>query len=181
MESNTKNAKFTIFNSKEDYLNMRQAWKDYHTNGHAKGKWVETTHKVRDWKTNSVVEHINKTKHTPLGAEHYILYNLLRGKPAHIGFMENWMEITDGYAHAYVFLETRLEEATKPLVFAADSTEWSKKWVAERKQLALERLMKPFGDALTEEHLATVIRLMKEGHYRALLEDEEEELELVTE
>lgn len=175
MESNIKNAKFTIFNSKEEYLNMRQAWKDYHNQGHAKGVWVETYHKVRDWKTNSVVDHINKTKITPLGPSHYILYNLLRGKPAHIGFMQDWTQPTDGYAGAYVSLENQLEVATKPLIFADNTSEGSKKWAIEWKQRAFERLMKPFGETLTEEHLATVLKLMKDGHYRNLLEDKEEE------
>ena len=174
MESNIKNAKFIIFNSKEEYLNMREAWKRFHREGQAKGVWVETYHKVRDWKTNSVVDHVNKTKHAPLSGMHYILYNLLRGKPAHCGFMQDWTQPTDGYANYYCFLERQLEEAIKPLVFADNATDWSKKWATECKQTAFERLTKPFGETLTEEHLATVLKLMKEGHYRDLLEDEEE-------
>lgn len=184
MESNIKNAKFTIFNSKEEYLNMREAWKRFHREGHAKGIWTETTHKVHDWRTNTVTEHINKTKHAPLSGMHYILYNLLRGKPAHSGFMQDWTHPTDGYANYYCSLESQLEEATKPLIFSEKTTESGKKWAADRQRWAFERLILPFRmvacqedplhSTLTEEHLAAVLKLMKEGHYRDLLEDEEE-------
>lgn len=179
METNIKNAqlelplKNRLFSTKEEYLAMRQAWKDYHNQGHAKGEWVETTHRVRDWSTNTVVEYINKRKVTPLDGMHYILYNLLRGLPAHRGFMQDWTQPTDGYASEYVGLEPMLGEATEELVFGDDSSESYMKWKKERKEKVFQELTKPFGDAVTAENLATVLKLIEEGHYRNLLEDEE--------
>lgn len=174
MESNIKNAKFIIFNSKEEYLAMRQAWRDFHNSGRAKGSWVEEQHKVYNWRTRSTTLHTNRKKITPLSGCDYLLYNLLRGKPAHHGFMSDVCNPTEGYVDCYLALEQRIKRAVTVPVFSENTSESTRKWALEHKASSLAMLKKPFGDALTEDHLRTVLDLWQKGHFLASVEDLEE-------
>lgn len=62
-----ENAKETFFNSKDEYLQFIQAWKQFHAEGkHKKVEFTEYDGSI----------HMKSNLH----CEHHLLYNLLRGK-----------------------------------------------------------------------------------------------------
>lgn len=159
-----------LFNTKEEYLAMRQAWRDFHNNGHAKAEWAETTHKVRDWRTNSVIEYTNKRTVSPLDGYHYMLYNLLRGLPSTRGFFDPKAEEgTEGWLNALRMLRFYIpmalpEEIEIPPFIARRGQEVIDDYLAqveERRQRHLKMLTEPFGDTVTEEHLKQVLEVIQ--------------------
>jgi hypothetical protein len=154
-----------LFNTKEEYLAMRQAWKDFHNNGHAKAEWVETTHKVWQWHSKSYIEFLNKTKVSPLDGDHYMLYNLLRGLPKHRGFLSDDKESTIGYEDAIQvlrrYIPIALDKDVKIPPFVQhrgeEAIEKYRQQHEERRLEFLHMLTKPFGNTVTEEHLKLVL------------------------
>lgn len=158
-----ENAKTTFFNSKEDYLAMREAWKKFHRTGQAKAVWTEkevvrrrynmTTHRTEE------IASIEKSKSTPLSAEHYILYNLLRGKDLREGFtpIKNEAKLN---AHRYwpglasyscepnpwYAFNDGLCSLIRDLTDANQSIEGKREWDVHRIKRAQELLLLPFGD-----------------------------------
>ena len=70
-----ENAKTRFFVSKEDYLKFKQSWKNFHNSD--KLVWREDV-EVYSWELDKKIT-MKNIKHTALGPEHYMLYNLLRG------------------------------------------------------------------------------------------------------
>jgi len=79
---NIENAKTRFFESKEHYLNFKQAWKDFHNSD--KLVWREDV-EVYSYNLERNVT-MRNVKHTSLSAQHYMLYNLLREYGIQRGF-----------------------------------------------------------------------------------------------
>ena len=74
-----EDAKTRFFTSKENYLNFKQAWKDFHNAGlHvSRGEWTTPSGKVKEY------------RNPLLTSGHYMLYNLLRGYDIARGYSEH--------------------------------------------------------------------------------------------
>lgn len=146
-----ENAKTRLFESKEDYLKFRQAWKDFHNSG--KVVWREDK-EVYCWETSGYVT-MKNVKCTALGAEHYMLYNLLRGYDSRRGFSEDadhgWL------AHDYAL--STLLRTIKDLQNVNSTYEYSRK--SARK--GFEALVLPFGDTLSQGVLVALARSIHSG------------------
>jgi hypothetical protein len=163
-----ENAKTTFFTSKEDYLAMREAWKKFHRTGQAKGVWsekeiVRRRYNIETHKTEEITC-IEKTKSKPLSAEHYILYNLLRGKDLRTGFtpIKNEDKLN---AHRYwpglasfsskpnpwFAFNDALVNLIRDITYACQITEGKKEWVVCQTQSSRERLLLPFGNLPFDE------------------------------
>jgi hypothetical protein len=107
---------------------------------------------------------IEKTKNKPLSAEHYILYNMLRGKDLRTGFtpIKNEDKLN---AHRYwpglasstcepnpwFAFNDALVNLIRDITYACQSTEGKKEWEAHRIKSSQERLLLPFGDLPLDE------------------------------
>ena len=156
-----ENAKTRFFESKEDYLKFKQAWKDFHNSD--KLVWRERVD-VTPWDARfeypGTMPEEERTyamqKRTSLSAEHYMLYNLLRGYEAHRGFSpltnEGRLNATStwGGEHqpwaAYECAKSELLREIKRLKDVNSPSECSRKWARE----AYEALVLPFGDTLSQ-------------------------------
>lgn len=140
-----ENAKTRFFESKEDYLKFRQAWKDFHNNRDHM-RTFEYTDESGEKRTGEVAV---------LNSSHYMLYNLLRGYEAHRGFSED----SDHGWLAYDYALSHLLRAIKDLQQVNSTYEYSRK--SARK--GLEALVLPFGDTLSQGVLVALGRAIHPG------------------
>jgi len=130
-----EDAKTRFFKSKEDYLQFRQEWKDFHNNGHhiERGEWTTPHGNVKEYKTPL------------LNSSSYMLYNLLRGYDITRGYSEHsehgWAACEDA-ASDIIRIARKLKDIN------AESS-WSRKWARE----SLEKLLLPFGGTVTNKML----------------------------
>ena len=141
-----ENVKTRFFESKEHYLNFRQAWKDFHNSD--KLVWREDV-EVYSWAYNKNVT-MKNVKYTSLSAQHYMLYNLLRGYEAHRGFTEHG-------EFGWVAYDNALSSLLRSISDIADvnsPSETRRKWARER----VDALILPFGETLSEGVLVALAR-----------------------
>ncbi len=74
---NYKIDKFKVFESKEQYLDLRNKWKSFICEGKHKPYYQEYT---RTWLKPTDPNYKEKVKISPLGAKYHLLYCLLLGK-----------------------------------------------------------------------------------------------------
>lgn len=163
-----EDAKTRFFKSKEDYLKFKQAWKNFHNDGHV----VEIREvDIAPW--GSKEKNMVEMKIPQLHSGHYMLYNLLRG-----------YEVTRGYAP--LTNKGRLEARKN---YSGDSDPWASciNWagwifrtsnsfknnligVPEEKKTQwsyghtlqeLDELMKPFGDTISMEAIIELGELLE--------------------
>ena len=138
-----EDAKTRFFKSKEDYLNFKQAWKDFHNDGHV----VE----LREFKdANGTHEY----KVNMLDASHYMLYNLLRGYEIHRGFVplvNKGRLDAHGGSEWYNYDETvgNIIRTARSIGNINAESEWSRKWARE----AVDKMRLPFGDTVSNAML----------------------------
>ena len=140
-----ENAKTELFESKEHYLQFRQAWKDFHNSD--KLVWREDV-EVYSWALKKDVV-MKNVKHTALGAEHYMLYNLLRGYDAQRGFKED----SDHGWCACEYAVHRIYRAASQLKKVNDPDYDINRRSARHM---VEALLLPFGDTVTHQMLYNV-------------------------
>jgi hypothetical protein len=162
-----ENARTRFFNTKEDYLAFRQAWKDFHNSGKAKpviSTFEGTYTKYEQGKGYISVPYTRKDKNKPLSSYHYMLYNLLRGRSA-----------TDGYApltNASRLNANRYWPASAK--YNGDPNPWQAMHCAATElcrklnmlkvdkpsswqQGSIDNLLLPFGDTLNKEALISLL------------------------
>jgi len=138
-----EDAKTRFFNSKEDYLNFKQAWKDFHNDGHV----VET----REYKDRLGT---HEYKVNMLDSTHYMIYNLLRGYESHRGFTPIVNEGRLG-AHCgspwynYDLTVSNLIQSARRVKDINSESEFSRRYARE----AVDKLRLPFGDTITNAML----------------------------
>ena len=148
-----ENAKTRLFESKEHYLNFRQAWKSFHNSD--KLVWREDE-EVYVYDQNKYVT-MRNVKHTALGAEHYMLYNLLRGYNSERGFRED----SD---HGWTACEYAVWEIWRVAVRLKDVN--SKSSSSRRySREAISKLLLPFGDTISHQMLYEVGKAISEQFY----------------
>ena len=148
-----ENAKTRFFESKEHYLKFRQAWKDFHNSD--KLVWREDVEIfVYSTSQKGIMKNV---KHTALSAEHYMLYNLLRDYESDRGFRED----SD---HGWCACEYALWQIAR---VAKNMKDVNGKYAINRKssRSAIDRLMLPFGDTLTQEMIRDVGKAITEQFY----------------
>ena len=132
---NIENAKTRFFESKEHYLNFKQAWKDFHNNERhiERGEWTTPHGNVREYKTSL------------LDSSHYMLYNLLRGYDIKHGFSEHseheWAMCYDP-AVTIARIAAELKDVNS-------SSKFSRNFARKR----IGKLLLPFGGYVTYEAL----------------------------
>lgn len=153
-----ENARTTLFQSKEDYLAFRQAWKDFHNSGKAKPIWTPFEYKIQD----RIYTRKDKTK--PLKSYHYMLYNILRGRPAELGYspLVNAGKLN---ANRYWPATTKYNCNPNPmqamhcaaveLLRTLDLIK-SDKALPSWQQRRVDELMLPFGNTISKESLAAI-------------------------
>lgn len=146
-----ENAKTRFFESKEDYLKFRQAWKDFHNSD--KLVWREDI-EVYSWELDKKIT-MKNVKHTALGPEHYMLYSLLRGYEAHRGFSEDSVH---GWL-AYDYALSTLLRTIKDLQYVNSTYESQR----ERSRRAYKALVLPFGETLSQGALVALARDIHSG------------------
>lgn len=139
---NIENAKTRFFESKEHYLNFRQAWKDFHNNNNHI--------KIVEWTDERGNE--RKGKVSILTSDHYLLYNLLRGYDIKYGFTpltsgeEHLKWGACGIAAAEIFRTSkRLGDVNSPSKFSR-----------EYARTAIDTLLLPFDGHVTYEALRDI-------------------------
>lgn len=153
-----ENARTTLFQSKEDYLAFRQAWKDFHNSGKAKPIQTPFEYKIQD----RIYTRRDKTK--PLKSYHYMLYNILRGKYAETGYTPilNKDKLN---AHRYWPATSKYNSDPNPMqamhCAAVDLLRVldlirSDKPVPSWQQRRVDELMLPFGNTISKESLAAI-------------------------
>ena len=130
-----EDAKTRFFKSKEDYLNFKQAWKDFHNAGlHiSRGEWTTPHGNVKEY------------RNPLLNSSHYMLYNLLRGYDISYGYCEhskNGWAACDEAAGEIIRTARRIEDINS-------SSEWSRRYARE----AVDKMRLPFGDTITNAML----------------------------
>jgi len=150
-----EDAKMRFFKSKEDYLSFKQAWKDYHNDGHV----VE----LREYKDH---EGVHEYKHNTLDSRHYMLYNLLRGYEITYGYSPivnegrlNANKDYSGNSEPYAaMLNTAGSLFRDSVGFLRNLTNPAdkKNWAYTNALQDWQELKKPFGDTITTE---TIIEL----------------------
>jgi hypothetical protein len=139
---NIENAKTRFFESKEHYLNFRQAWKDFHNNEEhiERGEWTTPHGNVKEYKTPL------------LSSSHYMLYNLLRGYDIKYGYTPlqsgkehlKW-DACNCAASDICRVSKRLEDVNSPSNFSRE--------YARRE---IDALLLPFGGHVTHEALRDI-------------------------
>ena len=130
-----EDAKTRFFTSKEDYLQFRQAWKDFHNSGShiERGEWTTPHGNVREYKTPL------------LNSSSYMLYSLLRGYDITRGYSEHsehgWQACDDA--------ASELIQVARKLKDINSDSSWSRKWARE----SVEKLLAPFGGTVTHQML----------------------------
>ena len=139
---NIENAKTRFFESKEHYLNFRQAWKDFHNNEKhiERGEWTTPHGNVKEYKTPL------------LSSSHYMLYNLLRGYNVKYGYtpLQSGKEYLKWNACEYAAADIlrvskRLEDVNSPSKFAR-----------EYARTSIDALLLPFGGHVPHEALRDI-------------------------
>jgi len=153
-----EDAKTRYFKSKEDYLQFRQAWKDFHNSD--KLRWYEDVD-VTFWDAPATQERVfARKKFTALNSSSYMLYNLLRGYDIARGYSEHsehgWKACDDAASEL-------IQVARKLKDINADSS-WSRKWAREQ----VEKLLAPFGGTVTHQMLYDLAAEM----YKSMTEQE---------
>lgn len=149
-----ENAKTRLFESKEHYLKFKQAWKDFHNSD--KLAWREDV-EVYCWsqRKNVIMKNV---KHTALSAEHYMLYNLLRGYDAQRGFRED----SD---HGWVACEYAAWEIDRAAKWLKDVNDSSYARNRNTSRELFEKLTLPFGGTVTQEMIYEVGKEITEQFY----------------
>jgi len=150
-----ENAKTRFFESKEHYLNFRQAWKTFHNTD--KLKWYDDVD-VTYWDAPASQPRVYaKKKFTALDASHYMLYNLLRGYNSERGFRED----SD---HGWTACEYAVWEIWRVAVRLKDvnsKSSSSRKYSRE----AINKLLLPFNDTVSHQMLYEVGKAISEQFY----------------
>jgi len=148
-----ENAKTRLFESKEHYLNFKQAWKSFHNSD--KLVWREDV-EVYVYNQNKYAT-MRNVKHTALSAEHYMLYNLLRGYSSERGFRE------DG-DHGWTACEYALWQINRT---AKNLKDVNSEYAINRKstRAAIDKLLLPFADNVSHEMLRDVGKAITEQFY----------------
>lgn len=141
---NIENAKTRFFESKEDYLKFRQAWKDFHNDG--KVVWREDVEQY-SWALGKQIT-IRNVKFTSLSAEHYLLYNLLREYGVRYGFTEHG---ENGW-EACEYATREVYYAAKALKDVNDKSNFTR----ERSRKLVEKMLLPFNGTVSHQALAEV-------------------------
>lgn len=145
---NIENAKTRFFESKEHYLNFKQAWKDFHNSD--KLVWREDV-RVYVYNTNSYAT-MKNVKHTSLSAEHYMLYNLLREYDIKRGFTP----LTTGDIHSPLeacdYAAAEIYRTAKRLADINSTSKSSREYA--RKDI--DKLLLPFGGYVSHQALRDV-------------------------
>ena len=149
-----ENAKTRLFESKEHYLNFKQAWKDFHNSD--KLVWRDDV-EIYVWSTQSkgVMKNV---KHTSLSAEHYMLYNLLRGYSSERGFRED----SD---HGWTACEYALWQIDRTAKWLKDVNDTSYERNRKTAREMFETLTLPFGGTVTQEMIYQVGKEITEQFY----------------
>ena len=149
-----ENAKTELFGSKEHYLQFKQAWKDFHNSD--KLVWREDV-EVYSWALNKDVV-MKNVKQTALSAEHYMLYNLLRGYDAQRGFKED----SD---HGWRACDHAVWEIRRIALRLKDVNDPNYGVNRNSSRQMFNRLMRPFGGTVTQEMLVEVGKAITELYY----------------
>jgi hypothetical protein len=138
-----EDAKTRFFKTKEDYLNFKQAWKDFHNDGRV----VET----REYK-----DHLgtHEYKVNMLDSTHYMIYNLLRGYESHRGYSPL---VNPGRLSAHNGSEwcsydetlTNLIQTARRVTDINSDSEWSRRFARE----AIDKMRLPFGGTVSNAML----------------------------
>ena len=158
-----EDAKTRYFNSKEEYLQFRQAWKDFHNNEHhiERGEWTTPHGRVREY------------KRPLLNSSSYMLYSLLRGYDITRGYSEHsehgWAACEDAAAE--------IMQVARKLKDINATSSWSRKWARE----SIEKLLLPFGGTVTHQMLydvaAEMYKSMTGNEFPAIQIEEPREIE----
>jgi len=139
---NIENAKTRFFESKEQYLNFRQAWKDFHNNEQhiERGEWTTPHGNVKEYKTPL------------LTSSHYMLYNLLRGYDIKYGFtpLQSGKDHLKWNACDYAAID--IFRTSKRLEDVNSTSKFSREYA--RKDI--DALLLPFGGDVTHETLRDI-------------------------
>lgn len=160
-----EDAKTRFFNSKEDYLKFKQTWKDFHNSD--KLRWYENVD-VTYWDAPATQERVYaRKKFTALSAEHYMLYNLVRGYEITRGFTpltdEKRMNANlykcnynpDEWQNCQC-AANEIIRAGRALTDVNDEGKWQR----ENSRRQVDAMLLPFGDTLSHEALATIAGLL---------------------
>lgn len=163
-----EDAKTRFFNTKEDYLKFKQAWKDFHNDGHV----VEIREvDIAPWGSKEKI--MVEVKYPQLQSGHYMLYNLLRGYEISRGYVpltrENRLNAIRNYmgeaepwtgmitAAAWIFRSANLYK--NKLVGISENEK--KQWGYEHAIKDLQEFTKPFGDTLSMEAIIELGELLE--------------------
>ena len=157
-----EDAKTRFFKTKEEYLNFKQAWKDFH-NSQPLVEWKDFD--ISPWTRDKTLDPIlARTKYPVLSSSHYMLYNLVRG-----------YDITRGYSPLTNEgrLNANLLDGPKPWrncnAAATDLIRHARslndvnspsKFTRERCREDIEHMLLPFGDTFSQEALADLAGLL---------------------
>jgi len=157
-----EDAKTRFFKTKEDYLNFKQAWKDFH-NSQPLVEWKDLD--ISPWTRDRSLDPIlARTKYPVLNSSHYMLYNLVRGYDIKHGYSpltnegrlnanlldgpKPWRNC-DAAAHDLIRYARNLSDVNHP------SANWR-----ERSRKNVEHMLLPFGDTFSHEALADLAGLL---------------------
>ena len=147
---NIENAKTRFFESKEQYLNFKQAWKTFHNSG--KLKWYEDVD-ITFWDAPATQDRTYaKKKFTALNAEHYMLYNLLREYGIQRGFTPPNDAEEHQKWHTCEFAAIEIFRTARRLADINSASKSSREYA--RKDV--DALLLPFGGHLSHEALRDV-------------------------
>ena len=130
-----EDAKTRYFTDKQHYLQFKQAWKDFHNNGHhiERGEWTTPHGNVKEYKTPL------------LNSSSYMLYSLLRGYDIKHGYCEHgehgWAACDDAAGE--------LIRSARQLKDINNSSSFSQRHARQ----AVEKLLLPFGGTVTNQML----------------------------
>lgn len=137
-----ENAKTRFFESKEHYLNFRQAWKDFHNN--------RDHMRTFEWTDDSGKKHEGEVP--VLTSSHYLLYNMLRGYNIKYGFtpLLEGNDVKKWEACYYAAVE--IFRTSKRLQDVNSTSKFSREYA--RKDV--DALLLPFGGHVTYEALRDI-------------------------
>jgi len=165
-----------IFETEKQYYAFLSAWKSFHNSPAIKGEWKKVEGKSY---RNPGIKYSHFIKQTPLDAVHYILYNLIRGKPTKKGFYNDpnqrlRLRFYDHLIGRPTTLDT-YERAFKSLLYYLKTIEnnMDLEWADGYPRLrgvdyktpydyASRSLLIPFGNTLTKKHMKVICSLVSE-------------------
>jgi hypothetical protein len=162
-----ENARTTLFQTKEDYLAFRQAWKDFHNSGKAKPTFTTfegTYEKYEPGKGYIKVPYTRRDKSKPLSSYHYMLYNILRGKYAETGYtpIQNKNKLN---GNRYWPASSKYNSDPNPYqamhcaavnLLRTLSRLKSDKPLSSWEQSSIDDLLLPFGNTISKESLIAI-------------------------